>query len=49
VGVERIDILIIPPEAGSDLPAAAMVLASRCGPNERAAQMLEQAQIAAML
>jgi hypothetical protein len=40
---ERIDILVIPPEAEEDLAAAAMVLASRSGPNERAARMLELA------
>jgi hypothetical protein len=42
-GAERIDILVIPPEAEKDLAAAAMVLASRSGPNERAARMLELA------
>jgi hypothetical protein len=43
VGCRRIDILVIPPEAEEDLAAAAMVLASRSGPNERAARMLELA------
>jgi uncharacterized protein DUF5994 len=42
-GAERVDILVIPPEAEEDLAAAAMVLASRSGPNERAARMLELA------
>jgi Family of unknown function (DUF5994) len=42
-GAERIDILVIAPEAEEDLAAAAMVLASRNGPNERAARMLELA------
>jgi hypothetical protein len=42
-GAERIDILVIPPEAEEGLAAAAMVLASRSGPNERAARMLELA------
>ena len=42
-GAERIDILVIPPEAEPALAAAAMVLASRSGPNERAAPMLELA------
>jgi hypothetical protein len=42
-GTERIDILVIPPEAEPDLAAAAMVLASRSGSNESAARMLEAA------
>jgi hypothetical protein len=42
-GVERIDILVIPPDSDPDLAAAAMVLASRRGPNARAARMLELA------
>lgn len=42
-GAERIDILVVPPEAEEDLAAAAMVLTSRSGPNERAARMLELA------
>jgi hypothetical protein len=42
-GAERIDILVIPPEAEPDFAAAAMALASRSGPNERAARMLERA------
>jgi uncharacterized protein DUF5994 len=40
-GAERIDILVIPPDAEPELAAAAMVLASRSGPNERAARMLD--------
>jgi hypothetical protein len=40
-GAERIDILVIPPEAGPDLAATAMALASRSGPNARAARLLE--------
>lgn len=42
-GAERIDILVIPPEAEEDLAAAAMALASRSGRNERAARILELA------
>lgn len=42
-GTERIDILVIPPKAAEDLAAAAMGLASRRGPNERAALILELA------
>jgi hypothetical protein len=42
-GAERIDILVIPPEAEEEFAAAAMVLASRSGPNERAARVLELA------
>jgi hypothetical protein len=42
-GAERIDILVIPPDAEQDLAAAAMALASGSGPNERAARMLELA------
>jgi hypothetical protein len=42
-GAERIDILVIPPEAEEDLAEAAMALASRSGPNERAARMRELA------
>ena len=42
-GVERIDILVIPPETEPDLAAAAMALASHSGPNQRAARMLELA------
>jgi hypothetical protein len=42
-GAERIDILVIPPDAKPDVAAAAMVRASRSGPNERAARMLELA------
>jgi len=42
-GAERIDILVVPPEAEEEFAAAAMVLASRSGPNERAARMLDLA------
>lgn len=42
-GVERIDILVIAPETEPDLAAAAMTIAGRPGPNERAARMLELA------
>lgn len=42
-GAERIDILVIPPEAEEEFAAAAVVLASRPGPNERAARMLDLA------
>ena len=42
-GVERIDILVIPPDTEPDLAAAAMTIASHSGPNERAARMLELA------
>ncbi|HEY2297974.1 MAG TPA: DUF5994 family protein [Jatrophihabitans sp.] len=45
-GAERIDILVIPPEAEPDLAAAAMERASRSGPNERATRMLELAAAA---
>ena len=40
-GAERLDILVIPPDAAPELAAAAMVMASRSGPNERAARMLD--------
>lgn len=46
-GAERIDIVVIPPEAEPELAAAAMDLASRSGPNERASRMLERARISA--
>jgi hypothetical protein len=42
-GVERIDLLVIPPDTEPELAAAAMALASHSGPNERAARMLELA------
>jgi Family of unknown function (DUF5994) len=42
-GTERIDILVIPPDADPDLAAAAMTLASRSGPNERATRLLDLA------
>jgi hypothetical protein len=42
-GAERVDILVIPPEGEEELAAAAVALASRSGPNERAARMLELA------
>lgn len=42
-GAERIDILVIAPDAQPDVAAAAMARASRSGPNERAARMLELA------
>ena len=42
-GAERIDIMVIPPDAEPDVAAAAMARASRSGPNERAARMLELA------
>ena len=42
-GVERIDILVIPPDTDPELAAAAMTLASHSGPNERAARMLDLA------
>ena len=42
-GTERIDVLVIPPDTEPGVAAAAMALASRSGPNERAAQMLDLA------
>jgi hypothetical protein len=42
-GVERVDILVIPPDAEPRVAAAAMALASRGGRNERATRMLELA------
>ncbi|WAX55094.1 DUF5994 family protein [Jatrophihabitans cynanchi] len=46
-GAERIDILVIPPDAEPGLAAAVMVLANRSGPNERASRMLELARTTA--
>jgi len=46
-GAERIDILVIPPEAEPNFAAAAMALASRSGRNERASRMLELAGMTA--
>jgi Family of unknown function (DUF5994) len=40
-GAERIDILVIPSDAGPEFARAALMLASRSGPNERAARMLD--------
>jgi hypothetical protein len=45
-GTERIDVLVIPPAAEPDLAAAAMTLACRVGPNERAARLLDLAAVA---
>lgn len=42
-GRERIDILVIPPDAQPSTAAAAMTLASAAGHNDRAARMLELA------
>jgi hypothetical protein len=42
-GTDRIDILVIPPEADEGLAAAGMTLASHSGPNQSATRMLEAA------
>lgn len=42
-GAERIDILVIPPDAEPDVAAAAMGFASHSGPNERGTRMLAHA------
>ena len=42
-GADRIDILVVPPDAEAEVAAAAMDLASRSGANEHATRMLELA------